>query len=120
MTLTPITTEQCLDKLNWYANTEVRSWNPFKLFRKIKLKNHRLASEMADILKNPIPSDKELLKIASSIDKFEDSKLQHDLLCFLYTNISDGKKSFITTRDNKTQLTKTLNHLLEKKYLAIR
>lgn len=116
MTITPISTEQCINKLQSYANTEVHSWNPFNLFRKRKLKNHTGASEIAKILEQAIPSDNDLLKIAGAIDSFEDSELQHDLLSFLYSNINNSSKPFFATRKNIVQINQILDDLVEKQY----
>ena len=116
MTITPLSTEQCINKLQSYANTEVRSWNPFNLFRKRKLKNHTVASEIAKILEQAIPSDNDLLKIAGAIDSFEDSELQHDLLCFLYSNIDNSSKPFVAKRQNIDQINQILDDLVDKQY----
>jgi hypothetical protein len=116
MTIKPLSTEQCIKKLQSYAKTEVRSWNPFNLFRKRKLKNHTVASELAKILQQTTPSDNDLLKIAGAIDGFEDSNLQHDLLCFLYSNINKGAKPFVAKRKNIGPINKILDDLANKKY----
>lgn len=116
MTITPISKEHCISQLNLYSKAEVRSWNPFKLFKKRKLKNHQLASDMANKLQADIISDSDLLKIASNIDQLEDTKLQHNILCFLFSNIIDDTKSFVTKRQNVIQLDKILNDLRRKQY----
>ncbi|MCL5272266.1 MAG: hypothetical protein M1486_02940 [Gammaproteobacteria bacterium] len=116
MGLTPLSKEHCVSQLNLYSKTEVRSWNPFNLFKKRKLKNHHLASDMANRLQADIISDSDLLKIASTIDQFEDTKLQKSLLCFLYSNIIDDKQTFITKKQNINQLSKILNDLKHKQY----
>jgi hypothetical protein len=116
MTLTPITTEQCINKLQGYANTKVRSWNPFNLFRKSKLKNHKVASELAKILDQAIISDNDLLNLANCIEDFEDAELQHDLLCYLYSTINEGQKSFISKRKNINQISDILQNLIDKQY----
>ncbi|MDI1352159.1 MAG: hypothetical protein PSV35_05220, partial [bacterium] len=91
MTLTPLHTEQCIYQLQNYARAEVRSWNPFNLFKKRKQKNHHLAADLAKVVQQQPLSDNDLIKIASAIEHFEDSKLQHNLLCFLYTTITSER-----------------------------
>jgi hypothetical protein len=116
MTITPISKEHCISQLNLYSKAEVRSWNPFILFKKRKLKNHQLASDMANILQADSISDADLLKIASSIDQLEDTKLQHNILCYLYSNIIDDTKTFATKRQNIVHLDNILNDLRRKQY----
>ncbi len=115
MTLNLISTEQCINKLQNYATRKVFSWNPFNLFNR-KLRNHNTANDIAKLLNQATLSDTDLLKIASSIHRFEDSKLQHDLLCFLHTKINDSQKSFVTKRENVNQINQILQDLLKKRY----
>lgn len=114
--ISPISKEQCINKLKTYANTEVRSWNPFKLFRKENLKNHTVAIEIAKSLQQGLLSDNDFIKIASAIDSFEDPELQHDLLGFLYSNINNDPKPFVATRKNIEQIKPILGDLVDKKY----
>ena len=116
MIITPISKEQCINKLRHYANTEIRSWSLFDLFKKKPSKNHTVALELANNLEKTSPSDNDLLKIASAIDGFEDSELQHDLLCFLNSNINNDPKPFVAQRKNIEQIKQSLNDLVEKKY----
>ncbi|RUR07805.1 hypothetical protein [Legionella sp. km772] len=116
MTLTFISTEQCINHLQRYATTEKRSWNPFTLFRKRKLKNHSVASDIATILEKTSLSDKELLSIAKAIKSFEDEQLQQDLLSFLYRKINIDQQDFITKRQNIQRINELLQDILNKKY----
>lgn len=116
MTFSSTITGPCISKLQYYANTEVRSWNPFNLFRKNKLKNHQIASELIGILQQKIISDSDILKVGGAIDDFEDSELQHDLLCLLYGHINDSQNLFLAKRKNIPQINAILEHLINKRY----
>ncbi|WP_298627966.1 hypothetical protein, partial [uncultured Legionella sp.] len=115
MTLKFISTVQCINKLHDYGTTEVYSWNPFNLFRR-KLRNHSTANDLAKLLKQETLSDADLLKIASTIHKFENSELQYDLLCFLHTKINGNQNSFVAKKENTNQINQILQDLLRKRY----
>lgn len=115
-TLKLISTEQCIKELEDYANTKVRSWNPFKGFKKRKLEHYNSAAEIAKVLGKALISKTELLNMVSAIDKFENPMLQHTLLCFLYTQTNDSPNIFLSQRDNLNQINQGLDYLINKQY----
>lgn len=116
MTLNFISTAQCINNLQNYATAEARSWNPFTLFKKRKLKNHSLAAELAKLLSKAKCLDADFLTLANALDKFEDSKLQHNILCFLHSKLNHSQSSFIIKRENINQINTIFYRVLNKRY----
>jgi hypothetical protein len=109
-------TKHCIDKLNSYASKEVYLWNPFKFFKKRKLKNYEVGYELATLLNKPVLTQDDILKIVTHIDNFEDATLQQDLIYLLNHMFCKDESLQLSKRHINEEIKHHLRLLVDKKY----